>query len=141
MKFLITCLKDIEFRFFAHSFFKHSPNSKCFFFFFYIIFRKKIQKNYLKCFYMRFLSLNILILFLKLRVYSSIFLIIFYFKLQFILQIWRPGWAYDNYYFFRFLKISKKFYSILTIVKTTFCLLLSSLCLVNFELIFIHFYR
>ena len=68
--FLITGLKDIEFRFFAHNFFKNGPNSIFFFlkflFFFAYVLEKNTKKNYLKCFYMRFLSLVVLILFLKL---------------------------------------------------------------------------
>ena len=63
--FLITGLKDIEFRFFVHNFFKSGPNStkkKFEIFVFLHTFYKKIQKDYPKCFYMRFLSLKILIL-------------------------------------------------------------------------------
>ena len=52
--FLITDLKDIEIRLFAHNFLKNSSNSKVFFFlkflFFYILFRKKIQKKLFKVF-------------------------------------------------------------------------------------------
>ena len=93
---LITALKDFKFRFFAHNFFKNGPNSNFFFWNFCLFFltyflEKKIPKNYLKCFLMRFMSLNILILFLKPNV-LSIFLIFFYFKLLFFLQILRSGW-------------------------------------------------
>ena len=44
-----------------------------FVFFFFTYFLDKMQKNYLRCFYMRFLNLKILILFLKLYVLLSFF--------------------------------------------------------------------
>ena len=62
--FLITGLKDIEFRFFAHNFFKNGPNLKFYFLkflFFYIFFFESD-------FFFFFLSFKILVLFLKLYV-------------------------------------------------------------------------
>ena len=72
---MITSLKDNEFRFFAHNFFKNDPNSNFFFFWnfcFFTYFLEKNKKNNLKCFYMWFLSLKIFILFLKLYVPSYV---------------------------------------------------------------------
>ena len=52
------------------------------FFFFTYFFRKKIQKNYLKCYYMRYLSFEILVLFFKLFV-----LVIFFDNFLFLTSI------------------------------------------------------
>ena len=83
--FLITGLKDNEFRFFAHNFFKNGPNSKFFllkFLLFFSYFLEKNTKNYLKCFYMRFLILKILNCILKLYVlfefFDNIYILNFY---------------------------------------------------------------
>ena len=103
-KNLITGLKDIEFRFFAHNFFKNGLNS--IFFLIFVFFTYFLEKNTKKLFdvflYAIFEFENFNLVFETVCRYSWIFLIIFYFELLFILQILRPGrlWSYDNNYYY-----------------------------------------